>query len=204
MPILQSRARKTRGFTLTEAAIVLGIVGLILGAIWVAAAAVYENMRTNRANEQILKVAQAVRSLYASSPTMNVGGENVDVTTALVSAGIFPTDMLNGTTVYHPWDNSGGAGGANSVIVSGYDSTPPRFAIKLIAAPKQACMRIMTGNTGQQRDAGMYAVGIAQAAGADPEAGGIMYTNFPVSVTTADGTCTDPDPGVALVFKLKP
>ncbi len=72
MSILQSRARKTRGFTLTEAAIVLGIVGLILGAIWVAAAAVYENMRTNRANEQILKVAQAVRSLYASSPTMSV------------------------------------------------------------------------------------------------------------------------------------
>ncbi len=30
--------RRNRGFTLTEMAIVLGVIGLILGAIWVAAA----------------------------------------------------------------------------------------------------------------------------------------------------------------------
>ena len=34
--------QKKRGFTLTEIAIVLGIIGLILGAIWVAAAAVLQ------------------------------------------------------------------------------------------------------------------------------------------------------------------
>ncbi len=204
MSILQSRARKTRGFTLTEAAIVLGIVGLILGAIWVAAAAVYENMRTNRANEQILKVAQAVRSLYASSPTMGIASPadpSEDLTDSLLAAGIFPSDMINGTTVYNPWDTTGGTAG-HTVHVMGTDSTPPRFAIRFNAVPKAACIRLVTANTGQQRDAGMYAVGTDAAAEIKKAS---VDGDFPVSVIDAENdVCVADNPGVALVFKLKP
>jgi len=204
MSLLQSRARKTRGFTLTEAAIVLGIVGLILGAIWVAAAAVYENMRTNRANEQILKVAQAVRSLYASSPTMSIASPaepSVDLTDSLLAAGIFPSDMINNGVVYNPWDTTGGTAG-HTVHVMGTDATPPRFAIRFNLVPKAACIRIVTSNTGQQRDAGMYAVGSDAAVEIKTAA---VPGDFPVSVTAAESdVCTIDNPGVALVFKLKP
>ena len=59
-----------RGFTLTEIAIVLGIIGLILGAIWVAAAAVYNNMRVATANTELLQITQAMRAMYATSSTV--------------------------------------------------------------------------------------------------------------------------------------
>src|SRR5882762_1552401 len=62
-----SREQEKRGFTLTEIAIVLGIVGLILGAIWVAAAAVYSNLRTSKATTELLNIVQNVRALYATA-----------------------------------------------------------------------------------------------------------------------------------------
>lgn len=40
----KSRPRSKRGFNLIEAAIVLGVVGLVIGGLWVAAAKVRENM----------------------------------------------------------------------------------------------------------------------------------------------------------------
>src|SRR5271168_1816583 len=65
------REEEKRGFTLTEIAIVLGIIGLILGAIWVAAAAVYNNLRTSRATTELLTIAQNVRATYATSSTVD-------------------------------------------------------------------------------------------------------------------------------------
>ncbi|MGQ3505077.1 type II secretion system protein, partial [Enterococcus faecalis] len=53
------REQAKRGFTLTEIAIVLGIIGLILGAIWVAAGAVYSNLRVSKATTQLLQITQA-------------------------------------------------------------------------------------------------------------------------------------------------
>lgn len=46
MSIRRRRAAQ-KGFNLIEAAIVLGIVGLVVGGIWVAATSVYANLRSN-------------------------------------------------------------------------------------------------------------------------------------------------------------
>src|ERR1700740_210314 len=79
----EAGARK-RGFTLTEIAIVLGIIGLILGAIWVAAAAVYNNMRTSKATTEILTAVQNVRALYATSQIVDA---NANMTAVGAQAG---------------------------------------------------------------------------------------------------------------------
>src|SRR5271170_6840773 len=63
--------KEERGFTLTEIAIVLGIIGLILGAIWVAAAAVYTNMRTSKTTTELLDIVQNMRAMYATSGTID-------------------------------------------------------------------------------------------------------------------------------------
>ena len=60
-PIQARPTPRKKGFTLTEIAIVLGIIGLILGAIWVAAASVYQNQRIGHANTALLHTAQSVR-----------------------------------------------------------------------------------------------------------------------------------------------
>src|ERR1700685_3788359 len=108
-PFTEHKDDKKRGFTLTEIAIVLGIIGLILGAIWVAAAAVYTNMRVARSSQELLQITQAVRSLYATSTTTGVTtGDGSPMTTSLIPAGVFPNDSLptgeTSLTVNAPWN----------------------------------------------------------------------------------------------------
>lgn len=87
---------KSRGFTLTEIAIVLGIIGIILGAIWAAAAMVYENNRTKQAREQSLAVINNWRSIYGSRHVDVADG--TDITYLTVNNGFEPVDMIPSTT----------------------------------------------------------------------------------------------------------
>ncbi len=94
------------GFTLTEIAIVLGVIGLILGAVWAAASTVYANNRTQRATAELLTILQGYRSLYVQHPVDTADG--TDITAMGCTAGFFPSDMIIGacsaTSVYNPWE----------------------------------------------------------------------------------------------------
>ena len=198
MSIFHSRTRKTLGFTLTEAAIVLGIVGLILGAIWVAASAVYNNMRINRTSEQILKIVQNIRSLYAGTHSFDGITNGQDITLDLVPAKVFPNDMVKvegaNTYVYHAWGNSS----ETSVIARGWLGSPPRFSIEYVGAPQDACMKIITLATGDERDAGIFQAGNQLNSGEL-----VLFTEFPITVTEARTICTTSEtPGIMLVYKL--
>ncbi len=98
----QSRiAKRKKGFTLTEIAIVLGIIGLILGAIWAAASSVYANLKANQAQQGILAAAQSVRSMFATSANTNVAAP-----TNITTPGMFPTNWVNPAVagvVGNPW-----------------------------------------------------------------------------------------------------
>lgn len=85
MSTIRQTSRTVRGFTLTEAAIVLGIVGLILSAIWVAAGSVYANYRVGKTAEQLLSIVQSVRSLHSGVSQFPAAG---DITLDLARAGV--------------------------------------------------------------------------------------------------------------------
>src|SRR5437867_1361141 len=91
------------GFNLIEAAIVLGIVGLIVGGIWAAASSAYENMRQQSGSKQLLSLVQNIRGFYAQGP-IDVIDNNL---TNLYNLGLLPSDMViqNGSAFYlrHPW-----------------------------------------------------------------------------------------------------
>lgn len=88
------RTRKTcRGFSLVEAAIILGVVGLVIGAIWAVAADVRNAEKINATAKGLLFTASEARRLFplANYPTTN--GVETTVTSALYNAGALPRDF---------------------------------------------------------------------------------------------------------------
>ena len=104
------RQRSTRGFSLTELAIVLGVIGLVLGGIWVAASSVHRNNQLQKANQEISLILAGYRSTYAMRG-IDVAAAT-DVTCNGVTNNYFPQDMIAGgcstgtTSTYpvNPWN----------------------------------------------------------------------------------------------------
>lgn len=94
---LTVQRNREAGFNLIEAAIVLGIVGLVVGGIWAAASSAYENMRQQSAAKQILALVQGIKNYYANSGAGAIAGE-----ANLVNFGIVPKDMVAGTQIVSP------------------------------------------------------------------------------------------------------
>lgn len=174
--LMKSRRQASKkGFTLTEAALVLGIVGLILGAIWVAAGSVYRNMRVATTTDQMLQIVQAIRSLHATQPHIDPNLTEIN----LAKAGGVPKDMLD--DVNDPTAISNAWGG--NVTIKPVNTT--QFYLLLEGIPTDACADLLTRNTGSGRDTGLAGV----AGGTN----GSTITTFPVTVTTAVGACTGTD-----------
>jgi prepilin-type N-terminal cleavage/methylation domain-containing protein len=109
-----SRHRRAgnRGFTLTEIAIVLGIISIILAAIWVASGQVNEKSRITQAMNEFGAVSQSMTSMfqggYGTSATPCAAPCNV--TSNMISSGVIPQWMVSGTTgttAMHPWSSTG-------------------------------------------------------------------------------------------------
>ena len=67
---------KQRGFTLTEMAIVLGIIGLILGAIWYAASSVYLNWKVSNIMQEVVVFENNARVQYHGMSVATSNSEN--------------------------------------------------------------------------------------------------------------------------------
>ena len=53
---------KLRGLSLIEAAIVLGVVGIVIGGIWVAASAAQQTYRANKISEDMVYIRENIQS----------------------------------------------------------------------------------------------------------------------------------------------
>lgn len=71
-----------RGFNLIEAAIVLGVVGLVIGGIWYSAAAMYENYKVNKTVEQSLMIYQCIKNRF---PRLQCDYSNICLSSAISS-----------------------------------------------------------------------------------------------------------------------
>jgi prepilin-type N-terminal cleavage/methylation domain-containing protein len=207
--------KRKRGFTLTEIAIVLGIIGLILGAIWVAAAAVYNNLRISKATTQLLVITQNMRSMYATSSAVDTGSDMTTVGTTCVAlgaattyaqAGIFPADTVVGlpagpVCVNGPWTNS-----SINVVAAKVSAAADSFAVEFNNVPQSACISMLTQNTGTGRDPGLFAVGASVAGTLNIAAGGAgtgAVTTFPVAASVAQTKCSNALSNVAFQFTIK-
>jgi len=188
--------RKLRGFTLTEAAIVLGIVGLILGAIWVAAAAVYNNLRVSTASGQLLQIAQNIRSIHATQQTIDstISGHD-DGAVPMAKAGAIPREMVDDLTAASPQVRNVWNGQVEITATSIGGVANIGFIVVFDDVPRSACVDLLVRTTGANRDSGLYQAGTATGSSVSALAvtDGVTANTFPVTITNAVTDCDDPD-----------
>ena len=111
-----------KGFTLTELAIVLGVIGVVLGGIWAAASASFNSQKVDKAQQELITIVNNVRALYANRQGFAQGAMAANATVAaqkasaaaltlaMINAGVFPADMVDNSTspptVRSPWNTN--------------------------------------------------------------------------------------------------
>ena len=155
------------GFTLTELAIVLGVVGMVLSAIWGAAGKVSINRKINALTTEILNVVEGIRALYPNGqfPVGNVG-----LSPYLIASGnTFPADLVktcsgrwngwlayNGNCAFTPWGTQLIAG--TQTGWDGFTASTSRFEIIIDeAATPLPCAAILSSVVGAGLNDGLVA-----------------------------------------------
>ena len=97
---LHARRTGKRGFNLIESAIVLGVVGLVLGGSWVAISTVRENIRVNSTYENAAFVISRLRETFFNYQRT---ASNVQISnTSLINMGIIPREWISGGNTIKP------------------------------------------------------------------------------------------------------
>lgn len=172
--------RAKRGFSLIEAAIVLGVVGLVIGAIWTAAANMYESHKVNKTVEGVLEIVRNIQNLVSVSDALNIG---VPITPSLIKADTFPKDWVQGNVVNHPFN------GNTLIMNKGTD-----FAVRLYEVPPSACVKLTVrlssiGAMMGSRGDGSYARSSLGYIASTGTGSALYLSNFPVSTTQARPFC---------------
>ncbi len=137
-------AHKTRkGFNLIESAVVLAVVGGVIGGIWYAAAAVTENRKVIETEKGILTIAHHAQNLF-SQRTSSYLTDGQNISAAIKNTGGFPEDW--------PYKTDTPVVGGVAVItpIGGYlyvrhsaESSDNAILITIRGLPKPICAKLV-------------------------------------------------------------
>lgn len=142
-----SEQSKQRGFSLVEAAIVLGVVGLVLGGIWWAASAVRDELRIRETQKGIISICDKITNFYPVSVPIPASNETIPTTFArdvklypdgwVINGGVVVTPLntnkINSVAIIRYADNAG-----NGTAVRGGD-----ISIHFLNIPKRYCRKLL-------------------------------------------------------------
>jgi len=140
--------RKARcAFTLTESAIVLGIVGVVLGAVWVGAGSVWGGYRSNKVMQEIMSVAQNMRDHFGPmgrllNCSVNYTGFVDDDDRRLIPIDMRSVPNTEGRAINHSLAVRTGDANAGSFLVRCNNSNTS-FRIRARDLKKEHCMQIL-------------------------------------------------------------
>ena len=195
-PALQQqrdRAQK-RGFSLIEAAIVLGVVGAVIGGIWYSAAAMYENYKVNKTVEGIFSTARNVQNLISLKDSESLGVNQL-MNDFLIESNSIPSEWIKNGTIKTPLD-SGFYFFAHPVALDTH------FVIGIEGISKSACISVVVDSSTIAAHARMKNPSVWDNSGnlnlintTNPI--GYFDNNFPVSPDMANSICAD---GITIQF----
>lgn len=190
---MQQRHNHKRGFNLIEAAIVLGVVGLVVGGIWVAAANMYENYKTNKTVEGIFSTSRNIQNLISIRDSEAIG-HSVVITSALKDAGVFPKNWVDGDTVK---SNFGGniivynriASGGNRFLIL-FDGISPKICVNMLFRVSAIGKKANLGWTNNKQAPGLGYV-VVYPGGISSSIRSLDTSTLPVSMNVARTACSD-------------
>lgn len=128
----------TRGFTLTEITIVLGVIGAIMAAVWAASDNVGNSNKVRNAQSDVSQILEGYRSIYTIHGVDTTGGDGTDITCLGATNGLFPPSSITGactagTTSTYPVNPWGG-----NYSAAAYP-TEQGIGISISGVPQSAC-----------------------------------------------------------------
>lgn len=220
----QARRGAWRGVTLIEMAIALGVAGVLLGGVWVAASAAREAYRMSETMDQVRHIVEGVRDRYLT--TQQIPRQDYDIfTQSLAAADIFPAAMRINHAVDpaacsaaspcyfdHAWggDPAGSACGGGTVCATSAAAqvtlvmgaaTVSGFVLVLRRLPQAACIGIASRFIGVWNDIGMGGIGFREGDGDSP---GIVQAGGPPAPAFIQANCAAENNTLYLGFRQSP
>lgn len=181
------RLSPSAGINLIELTIVLGVVSIIIGAVWLVASVVYENVRQYNATHNMQTLVQNIRQLYTRISVFPASSLGSNLTQTLDRQSAFPLDMrvtqgTNDTTadgkINHPWV-SNSSGSVTVLAVTGNS-----FSVRFISMPKKACISMATKLSGGE---------IANLSSLIINGNAFQPDQMPLTVVGASVSCSSPE-----------
>ncbi|HVY12933.1 MAG TPA: type II secretion system protein [Alphaproteobacteria bacterium] len=186
---MQRLRQNQHGYSLIEAAIVLGIAGLIIGAVFAAWGAVNSQNKLRRAQDEMTVIVNQIRSTYASRSTID-SASGSDFTNALVNSGLLPDTWVENISGTNKLANPYGGAAVVTPEATGSDSSvKDGMSIAFDNVGKGDCYKLVRNMLGAARTQGLYKID-----GADIAANN-TFTDIKNSVCTSTTT--------TFYFKLK-
>ena len=189
---LNSEARPKRGFSLIEAAIVLGVVGLVIGGIWVAAATFYENMKVTETISGIISTAKNIQNSISITEADSIA-YGAFLTQYAIDSGSLPKNWVSGTNIKSPFNTT--------AYIRHFTG---RFSFYIFDLPMSSCIKLISQISTIGAQAANQGIGTFKdtlSTIATYQSGTLIssLTAFPVNLTTAKTACNTSD---VLIFSF--
>lgn len=135
-------ARTCRAFSLIEAAIVLGVVGVVIGGIWAAASAVNESLKINRMTNDIIESISKIQLAFSIKDAEEIIATEpvpeIPVMTAVRALELLPKDWiwLNSYRVVTPF--------GGRVYLYFVNTATTRAALRLSDINRSHCIKLVS------------------------------------------------------------
>ncbi|MTH95488.1 type 4 pilus major pilin [Roseibium sp. RKSG952] len=174
-------ARRKRGVTLIEAAMVLAILAIVVAGIMIFYTNADGSRKTSATISELGAIQQGVRSLYSGQSSYS-GVSN----TVLVNTEALPSKMIAGSTIRHSHNGPVTVAAANAG-----GGTSSGFSVVMSNIPSDACSRMVTQDLGR----GLYSVAVGGTTRS------ITGTPPPFDPATAGSSCGSAANTITWVFR---